>query len=397
MELAIALTGQTVQNQVREVGINPNYWYPMAWADRLKVGQVQSVTIWQQSIALYRDAAGQAHALENACPHKGIELHRGEVSQDRLVCPYHGWEFGSTGECLKIPYFPPDQKLPCAHVRSYPTSERYGIIWIFPGNPALAAEAKLPEVPEYDDPDCLVIPITGLFKSHFSISNENTMDVFHGFLHKNLQGWFDPVLLKLQQSDDSVEASYQVSYRGRFTQFLGLSTDANGITTRRVEIHYQYPHYHSTMEGVSSLYLMRLPVGPAETRSFSLLFLPKVRLPRWLKSALKPVFVPLVRRLLFMPFLEQDVEMMESEQRTYQQNPNRRYVEVNPAILALQRVIVRQYEQFVQQSSQLESSPLEQGLPSLPQLLASDLPRSAIQAESRSEVRRSEASLHESQ
>jgi hypothetical protein len=89
--------------------------------------------------------------------------------------------------------------------------------------------------------------------------------------------------------------------------------------------------------------------------------------------------------------------MMESEQRTYQQNPNRRYVEVNPAILALQRVIVRQYEQFVQQSSQLESSPLEQGLPSLPQLLASDLPRSAIRAESRSEVRRSEASLHESQ
>jgi renierapurpurin 18,18'-hydroxylase len=48
------------------------------------------------------------------------------------------------------------------------------------------------------------------------------------------------------------------------------------------------------------------------------------------------------------------VEMMESEQRVFQQNPQRRYVEVNPAILALQRVIVRQYEQFMQQSSQLE-------------------------------------------
>jgi hypothetical protein len=54
-----------------------------------------------------------------------------------------------------------------------------------------------------------------------------------------------------------------------------------------------------------------------------------------------------------MPFLEQDVEMMESEQRTYQANPKRRYVEINPAILALQRLIVRQYEQFMQQSSQL--------------------------------------------
>jgi hypothetical protein len=106
------------------------------------------------------------------------------------------------------------------------------------------------------------------------------------------------------------------------------------------------------MEGVSSLYLMRLPVGPNETRSFSLLFLPKIRLPKWLLRTIKPVMVPLVRRFLFMRFLEQDVGMMESEQRTYRANPNRRYVEVNPAIIALQRIIVRQYETFVQQSSQ---------------------------------------------
>jgi hypothetical protein len=56
-----------------------------------------------------------------------------------------------------------------------------------------------------------------------------------------------------------------------------------------------------------------------------------------------------------MPFLHQDVEMMESEQRTYRANPMRRYVEINPAIIALQRLIVRQYEQFVQQSSQSQS------------------------------------------
>ncbi len=402
MELATALKGQIVQNRVREVGINPNYWYPVVWADRLKPGQVQPVTLWQQSIAVYRDAAGQAHALENACPHKGIELHRGEVRQDRLVCPYHGWEFAPSGECVNIPYFPPDQKLPCAQARSYPTTERYGIVWVFPGDPALAAAAQLPEVPEYADPNCLVIPITGLFKSHFSISNENTMDVFHGFLHKNLQGWFDPVLLKLAQTDCSVEAKYQVSYRGKFTKFLGLSTNAEGITTRKVEIHYQYPHYHSTMEGVSSLYLMRLPVSPTETRSFSLLFLPKVRLPSWLKSAIKPVFVPLVRRLLFMPFLGQDVEMMESEQQTYRQNPNRRYTEVNPAILALQRVIVRQHEQFVQQSSQLESSQLESGQPEFGQSefgqpgsgqlerLLSGMPLSAVGSESKASESRQE-------
>jgi phenylpropionate dioxygenase-like ring-hydroxylating dioxygenase large terminal subunit len=352
MELAVTLKSQTIQNQVREVGINENHWYPVAWADQLKPGQVIPVKIWQKPIAVYRDSHGQVHALEDACPHKGIELHLGEVQDDRLVCPYHGWEFDSSGRCVNIPYFPKEQKLPCAFAPSYPTAELYGIVWVFPGEPELATTCQLPQVPEYSDPDCLMIPVTGLFKAHFSICNENTMDVFHGFLHKNLQGWFDPVLLKLQDGEDFVKADYRVSYQGFLSRFLGIGTDQKGVTTRTVSIHYQYPHYHSTLEGVSSLYLMRLPVGPNETRSFSLLFLAKIRLPKWFLRLIKPVMIPFVRRFLFMRFLEQDIGMMESEQRTYSLNPKRRYVEVNPAIIALQRVIIRQYENFMQRSSQ---------------------------------------------
>jgi renierapurpurin 18,18'-hydroxylase len=346
MELATELKGQTVQNQVREVGINPNHWYPAAWAEQLKPGQVVAVTVWQQAIALYRNAAGQPFALEDACPHKGIELHKGEVVGNCLACPYHGWEFDGDGQCVNIPYFPKDQKLPRAQARSYPTQEKYGIVWIFPGDPALASQHSLPEVPEYNDPNWLMVPITGKFNAHFSICNENTMDVFHGYLHKNLQGWFDPALLSLRETDGSVKADYRVRYKGKISKFLGLSTQSDGITTRIVSIDYQYPHYHSTLEGVSSLHLMRLPVGADETRSFSLLFL-QIRVPKWLLKPVKSVITPLIRRFLFMPFLEQDIGMMESEQHNYRANPQRRYVEVNPAIIALQRLIVRQ---FMQQS-----------------------------------------------
>jgi renierapurpurin 18,18'-hydroxylase len=138
-----------------------------------------------------------------------------------------------------------------------------------------------------------------------------------------------------------------VRYKGKLSKFLGLSTQSDGVTTRIVSIDYQYPHYHSTLEGVSSLHLMRLPVGLNETRSFSLLFL-QIRLPKWLLKPFKTLIAPVIRHFLFMPFLEQDVGMMESEQHNYEVNPQRRYVEVNPAIIALQRLIVRQ---FVQQSS----------------------------------------------
>jgi hypothetical protein len=104
------------------------------------------------------------------------------------------------------------------------------------------------------------------------------------------------------------------------------------------------------MEGVSSLYLMRLPVGPAETRSFSMLFL-RLPFPNWVIAPIRTPLMRLVRRFFFMPFLLQDVEMMESEQDNYRLNAQRRYVEINPAIIALQRVILRQYTQFVQQSA----------------------------------------------
>jgi hypothetical protein len=43
--------------------------------------------------------------------------------------------------------------------------------------------------------------------------------------------------------------------------------------------------------------------------------------------------------------------MMESEQQTYLANPQRRYVEINPAIIAIERLIIRQYEQYNMQKS----------------------------------------------
>lgn len=265
METSAVLKGQPIYRRARAVGINPNYWYPIFWSDQLKLGDVVSARVWDISLAVYRSGDGTVHTMADACPHKGVELHRGEVHDDNLVCPYHGWEFDSEGYCVSIPYFPKDQKLPCAQARSYPTREAYGIIWVFPGEAELAEQQALPEVPQYGQPGWFMVRIPGHFQAHFSICNENTMDVFHGFLHKDLQGWYDPKLLNLKQDERSVSADYQVSYEGFLSKLLGLGTKGSDSTTRTVSIRYCYPHYATALESVSSLYLMRLPVGPTET------------------------------------------------------------------------------------------------------------------------------------
>jgi phenylpropionate dioxygenase-like ring-hydroxylating dioxygenase large terminal subunit len=347
MELATDLHNQALRTSVHEVGINGNYWYAVGWANQLKPGEVMPVTIWHQAIAVYRDAFGHLHALEDACPHKGVALHKGKVQGDLLACRYHGWEFNSEGQCVSIPYLPEGQKLPCAQVQAYPVQEKYHLIWVFPGDRALAETKALPDIPEFDDPDWLMVPSTACFQAHFSFCNENSVDLFHGFLHEHQQGWFDPVLTRLQETDATVIAEFQVSYKGHLAKFLGLSEHANQVTTRPVVVEYHYPHFSCKLQGMSSNYMMRLPVSATESRSFVFFFF-KLRLPSWVLKPLKPALERLLRRLLILQFLAQDVEMVESEQLNHLKDPAWRRVEINPAVFAVQRLMVRQYLQFTE-------------------------------------------------
>lgn len=347
MELATDLHSQTLKVGVHEAGINPNHWYAVGWADQLKPGAVMPVMVWHQAIALYRDDFGQLNALDDACPHKGVALHKGKVQGRMLACRYHGWEFDRDGQCVNIPYLPNEQKLPCAQVQTYPVQEKYNLIWVFPGDRALAATKALPEIPEFDDPDWLMVPSTAHFQAHYSFCNENSVDLFHGFLHEHQQGWFDPVLTRLQETEASVTAEFQVSYQGRLATFLGLSEHANQVTTQPVIVEYCYPHFSCKLQAMSSNYMMRLPVSATESRSFVFFFF-KLRLPQWVLKPLEPLLRVVLRRSLIQQFLAQDVEMVESEQLNYLKDPEWHRVEINPAVIAVQRLIVRQYRQFLE-------------------------------------------------
>jgi hypothetical protein len=92
---------------------------------------------------------------------------------------------------------------------------------------------------------------------------------------------------------------------------------------------------------------MRLPISRTESKSFSLFFL-KIRLPQWVLAPLAPLLRAVLNRFVFMRFIAQDAEMVASEQQTHLSNPHHRFVEINPAIIALQRLMVRQYEQYIQ-------------------------------------------------
>jgi len=87
------------------------------------------------------------------CIHRCASLADGWVSGDRVVCPYHGWEFGADGACTNIPALGPDTRIPKrVRVDSYPTMEKYGWVWAFLGDLPENERPKVPDLfPEFEE------------------------------------------------------------------------------------------------------------------------------------------------------------------------------------------------------------------------------------------------------
>ncbi|NDY90006.1 aromatic ring-hydroxylating oxygenase subunit alpha [Ideonella livida] len=106
------------------------------------------VRLLEEDWVLWRDAAGQAWAAPDRCPHRGARLSLGRVGDGALACPYHGWRFGAGGACVLVPAVP-GWVPPASHgLRAVPVLDACGLLWLRPDGrpaqpPAFAAEADL--------------------------------------------------------------------------------------------------------------------------------------------------------------------------------------------------------------------------------------------------------------
>lgn len=86
-------------------------------------------------LVVFRDEHGQARALLDRCPHRGVPLSIGKVCRGRVTCCYHGWVFDGDGMCHAIPSnVEPMEPKPIA--TSFDTKEEGGFVWIQTKPPA---------------------------------------------------------------------------------------------------------------------------------------------------------------------------------------------------------------------------------------------------------------------
>jgi vanillate O-demethylase monooxygenase subunit len=182
-------------------------WHPVGYGADLGEAP-RSATLLDERIVLWRDAAGAARALRDACVHRGTALSLGRVDGDTLVCPYHGWRYGTDGRCRHIPQLADPARVPSrAAVAAYACEERHGLLWVALEPPRW----PIPDIPEFADPRWKVVR-TGPFEWHAAASRqlENFTDFGHfAFVHEGLLG--DP--------SKAVVAPYDVAIDGHVVRY----------------------------------------------------------------------------------------------------------------------------------------------------------------------------------
>jgi vanillate O-demethylase monooxygenase subunit len=126
-----------------------NAWYAAAWDIECR-RELLARTVAGQDIVLYRTQDGRPVALADACWHRLMPLSKGRLAGDEVVCGYHGLVFNPQGRCTRMPS--QETLNPSACVRSYPVAEKHRYVWVWPGDPARADPALIPDLHWNHDP-----------------------------------------------------------------------------------------------------------------------------------------------------------------------------------------------------------------------------------------------------
>ena len=116
------------------------YWVPALLASELPEPDCAPVRVklMGERLVAFRDTLGRVGLIDEFCAHRGVSLWFGRNEEFGLRCPYHGWKFDISGQCIELPSEGPDGPMRSRmKLKSYPCIERGGAIWTYMGPPEL--------------------------------------------------------------------------------------------------------------------------------------------------------------------------------------------------------------------------------------------------------------------
>ena len=331
---------------LRRTDAHPDYWYPIAWSRELKPGRMLARRYAGEPVAVVRGQDGSLFSLENRCAHRQVPLTHGVVKGCQVRCGYHGWAYDAQGACVDVPYLGAE-RLPNG-VRAYPCQEVDGLIFIFPGDPALA-DARLPAaLGARADRRYKTRELNREVAAHYTFMHENLFDMNHQFLHRRQMGMIKAKCLGRRHGADWAEVDYTFS-RTEGSGTIGegaivglMRKSGEGDSTDLMTIRTEYPYQHLRVwvgdgEPALNVWLGYTPLDAEQrtNRTFGYLSVKRPKIPGLLEAAWP--FVTMFTEQIF----REDKEIVELEQAAHDAQGGDWNNEVFPPIRDLREVLAR--------------------------------------------------------
>jgi phthalate 4,5-dioxygenase len=124
------------------------YWVPAVLAGELPENECPPVRVklLGERLLAWRDTQGRYSLVDEFCAHRGTSLWVGRNEENGLRCPYHGWKYDWTGQCIEVPSEPAESGF-CKKIKlkSYPLVRRGDVLWTYMGPPE-----RTPPLPEWE-------------------------------------------------------------------------------------------------------------------------------------------------------------------------------------------------------------------------------------------------------
>lgn len=161
-------------------------WHVVAYGRDVMAGNLVPVRLLGRDLVAWRDEEGRVHVWEDLCIHRGARLSKGWIADNTVVCPYHGWRYDKSAQCVLIPVAPGQPIPPKARAFPMRAVEQDGLVWASLGQPG----HQPPAFPERDLPDFRSF-MAGpyVYKANGFRAVENFLDATHfPFVHAGLNG-----------------------------------------------------------------------------------------------------------------------------------------------------------------------------------------------------------------
>ena len=160
----------------------PTGWYVLAESKDIGANTHMARTFMGRQIIVWRDEGGRLLVADAFCPHLGAHLGPeagGLLKDNRLVCPFHGFEYEASGKCAKVTQGSAPSALKLA---SYPVQEVNGYVYAYYDDERRTPEWSIPDVEEAGFEHRAIAKRR--IRAHPQITSENSVDWAHlAYLH----------------------------------------------------------------------------------------------------------------------------------------------------------------------------------------------------------------------